>query len=92
MRSRYTAHVLLNQGKRHYSEYLVGTWLTAVELGYTAADFSAQAVQWKKLEVLNSSQRGNIGRVEFKAYYFESPLAPLLQRGEGEDLKVHHER
>jgi len=51
MRSRYTAHKLGG-----YGEYLVGTWLMAIELGLTAASFSEHTVNWQKLEVLNTSQ------------------------------------
>lgn len=67
MRSRYTAYTLGDRG-----DYLVRTWLTAVELGYTAADFNKEAtqkVQWQKLEIVKSSQKGNLGQVEFKAYH-----------------------
>lgn len=72
MRSRYTAHALGG-----YGEYLVKTWLMAVELGLTADSFDEQRVQWQRLDVLDSSQRGNMGTVEFKAYYVGG---------------VHHER
>lgn len=82
MRSRYSAHALLGDGKRTYGDYLVRTWLTAVELGYSAADFSPQPVQWQRLEILGRSQKGNLGTVEFKAYYADS----------GEEVKVHHEK
>lgn len=88
MRSRYSAYCL-----GAYGEYLVQTWLTAVELGYRAADFDKEAkqtVQWQKLEVLKTTQKGNLGTVEFKAYYL--PLSFIKGEGRGEDLKVHHEK
>lgn len=78
MRSRYTAHAIGG-----YAEYLVSTWLTAVELGLTASSFSEHSVNWKKLEVLSSSQRGDLGLVEFNAYFY-SP--------DSSELQVHHER
>jgi SEC-C motif domain protein len=100
MRSRYSAYCL-----GHYGEYLVRTWLTAVELGYSAADFNKepeQKVRWQKLEIVKSTQKGNLGTVEFKAYFVESNSLSFVKgegRGEdlqkggrGEDLKVHHER
>lgn len=64
MRSRYTAYCLGG-----YGHYLVSTWLTAMELGYTAADFAGRDIQWQKLEVLGTSQKGNLGTVEFKAWH-----------------------
>jgi SEC-C motif-containing protein len=64
MRSRYTAYC-----RGGYGNYLVSTWLAAMELGYTAADFAGQEIQWQKLEVLDASQKGNLGTVEFKAWH-----------------------
>lgn len=78
MRSRYSAHALGT-----YGDYLVSTWLTAVELGLNAASFDEHKVNWQKLEILQSSQRGDLGRVEFKAWFY-APDSKVLQ--------VHHER
>lgn len=78
MRSRYSAHALGG-----YGEYLVKTWLTAAELGLNAASFAEHSVNWQKLEVLKSSQRGDFGRVEFKAWFYPSGSS---------ELQVHHER
>lgn len=78
MRSRYTAHCLGT-----YGEYLVRTWLAASELGLDAASFAEHKVNWQKLEIINSSQRGDLGLVEFRAYF----LAP-----DSQELQVHHER
>jgi len=83
MRSRYSAHVLLSQGARGYAEYLVNTWLMAVELGLTAASFAEHTVNWQKLEVLHTAQRGDHGEVEFKAYFYP--------RDSTTELHVHHE-
>lgn len=77
MRSRYTAHALGG-----YGEYLVSTWLSAVELGLTAAAFGEHNVDWKKLEVLSASQKGDDGEVEFRAYY---------QPAGNDTLLIHHE-
>jgi len=84
MRSRYSAHVLLGQGQGRYGDYLVSTWLMAVESGLSAAAFAGHTVNWQKLEVLHTAQRGNLGEVEFKAYFY----ADASSRGE---LQVHHE-
>jgi SEC-C motif domain protein len=86
MRSRYTAHVLLNTGKRGYGDYLVSSWLMAAELGLTAASFSENRVNWQKLEILDTMQHGDYGEVEFKAWFY--PHARL----QGGEPDVHHER
>ena len=80
MRSRYTAHALGG-----YGEYLVSSWLSAVELGLTAAAFGEHTVDWQKLDVLDTSQHGDDGEVEFKAYFY----ADAKSHG---DMQVHHER
>ncbi len=78
MRSRYSAHARGSHG-----DYLVSTWLTAKELGLNAAEFEEHKVNWQKLEILQASQKGNLGIVEFKAWFY-SP--------DREALQVHHER
>jgi len=78
MRSRYSAHARGSHG-----EYLVSTWLTAKELGLNAAEFEEHKVNWQKLEILQASQKGNLGMVEFKAWFY-SP--------DSNELQVHHER
>ena len=64
MRSRYTAYALGN-----YGEYLLATWLPETSKGLTAASLSEKSLDWIRLEILNSHQSGDEGRVEFKAYY-----------------------
>ena len=64
MRSRYTAYALGN-----YGEYLLATWLPETSKGLTAASLSEKSLDWIKLEILNSHQKGDAGKVEFKAYY-----------------------
>lgn len=78
MRSRYSAHALGG-----YGDYLVNTWLTTAELGLNAASFEEHKVNWQKLEVLHASQRGDLGRVEFKAWFYPP---------DSNELQVHHER
>lgn len=72
MRSRYTAYALGG-----YGQYLLDTWFPATAKGLDAAELSLVSVRWEKLEVLNKSQRGDEGSVEFKAYYREGPEQPL---------------
>jgi len=64
MRSRYTAYALGN-----YGEYLLATWHPEKRKGLTAVSLSEKNLDWVKLEVLNSDQKGDEGTVEFKAYY-----------------------
>jgi SEC-C motif-containing protein len=85
MRSRYSAHMLLGQGQCGYGDYLASTWLMAVELGLSAASFAGHTVNWQKLEVLNATQYGDLGEVEFNAYFY-ADASPRDQ------MQVHHER
>lgn len=64
MRSRYTAYALGN-----YGEYLLSTWLPETAKGLTSESLSEKGLEWVKLEILNSHQKGDAGTVEFKAYY-----------------------
>ncbi len=64
MRSRFTAYFLGG-----YGEYLLKTWFKAAELGLAAEELSRHSVNWQKLEVLNTSDQGDRGEVEFNAYY-----------------------
>lgn len=78
MRSRYSAYALGG-----YGEYLVSTWLPTALEGFTAADLSEKTLEWQRLEVISSSQRGDKGVVEFKAWFRKSPAS--------EDVDVMHE-
>lgn len=64
MRSRYCAYALGG-----YGEYLLSTWLPATTHSLTAADLSEKTLDWQRLEILSSSQNGDKGVVEFKAWY-----------------------
>lgn len=77
MRSRYSAYCLGDHG-----DYLLQTWFPATARGLSAAELSRRACEWTALEVLNKSQDGDQGTVEFKAWYRE---------GEGE-LQLLHEK
>lgn len=78
MRSRYCAYALGGHGA-----YLLRTWFPATARGLTVADLSRRELHWVRLEVLDKSQEGDSGEVEFKAWYREAP---------GEALAVLHER
>ena len=64
MRSRYSAYSL-----GHYGEYLLNTWQPAMVGNLTAESLSEKSCEWLKLEILDTSQKGDEGAVEFKAYY-----------------------
>ncbi len=78
MRSRYCAYALGG-----YGEYLLSTWLPATAIGLTVADLSQKSVDWQKLEVIASSQKGDSGTVEFKAWFKPAP--------DQDDLESMHE-
>jgi SEC-C motif domain protein len=64
MRSRFTAFA------RHNAAYILETWDPSKRP--TKVDFPENAVEWKRLEILNKKKGGNKdakGIVEFKAYY-----------------------
>ena len=77
MRSRYTAYALGG-----YGDYLFSTWLPETRQGLTIETLSEKTIEWIKLEVLNSSQKGDEGLVEFKAYY----------KDEAGQEKIHREK
>lgn len=77
MRSRYAAYALSNHG-----EYLLATWSSETSKGLTAESLSEKSLEWVKLEVLNSHQKGDKGKVEFKAYY----------KTDNEELNMLHEK
>ena len=64
MRSRYTAYTLGGHG-----EYLLQTWFPATAQGLTADQLSQRSASWQRLHVLDKSQQGDSGTVEFKAYF-----------------------
>lgn len=76
MRSRYSAYALGG-----YGDYLLRTWFPATARGLLAAELSERTHEWCKLDVLNKSQQGDNGEVEFKAYF----------RTDAGELDVMHE-
>jgi len=67
MRSRYSAYALGGHG-----DYLLSTWLPSMTQGLTSAGLSTRSLNWVRLEILNKSQQGDNGQVEFKAYYLNT--------------------
>ena len=64
MRSRYSAYTLGGHG-----DYLLETWFPATAKGLTAEELSLRTCDWNELEVLNKSQKGDQGTVEFNAWF-----------------------
>ncbi|MBL4851410.1 MAG: zinc chelation protein SecC [Gammaproteobacteria bacterium] len=77
MRSRYSAYALGD-----YGEYLLQTWLPSQNKSLSVANLSLQTATWVELEVLNSSEQGAEGFVEFNALFL----------GENGEICTHHER
>lgn len=75
MRSRFTAFFLGGHG-----QYLVDTWAPENRGGLQAIDLNQRETEWLRLEILVKSQTGNVGEVEFNAYFKD-----------GENEGCHHE-
>lgn len=89
MRSRYTAYALGGHG-----DYLLQTWFPATAKGLTAEQLSERSVNWQRLDVLDKSQEGDNGTVEFKAYFSRSASAAECTAevaADFEALEVLHE-
>ena len=67
MRSRYTAY-----SKGGCGAYLLATWFPATVGNLSAAELDIAQANWQRLEVLDSSQSGDEGMVEFKAYFTDA--------------------
>lgn len=78
MRSRYSAYALGG-----YGDYLLASWFPVTAAQVSAADLSLPGCDWQGLEVLDKSQKGDEGMVEFKAYFTEHGAT---------DMKTLHER
>ena len=77
MRSRFSAFALGDFG-----QYLLETWSVSQRAGLSPDELSLRSIDWLSLEIVDKSQRGDHGMVEFKAYYRD---------GEGNQA-LHHER
>ncbi|MGH1487568.1 MAG: YchJ family protein [Cellvibrionaceae bacterium] len=66
MRSRYSAYALGGFG-----DYLLETWLPSMSQGLSSEELSASNTQWTRLSVIDKSQKGDDGIVEFKAFFVD---------------------
>lgn len=76
MRSRFSAFALGGHG-----DYLLATWVLPENSNMSAADLSIKSNDWTGLEIVNKSQKGDLGFVEFKASFTDEQGAA-----------VHHEK
>ncbi|MDX1490351.1 MAG: YchJ family metal-binding protein [Pseudohongiellaceae bacterium] len=67
MRSRYCAYYLGG-----YGDYLYRTWHPSSRGALSAAELSRKDTDWQSLEIIDSAQHGNLGTVEFIAYFKDS--------------------
>ncbi|MCL4113525.1 UNVERIFIED_CONTAM: hypothetical protein GTU68_033680 [Idotea baltica] len=67
MRSRFSAFACGG-----YGQYLLDTWLPSESRGMTVASLSERSVEWVELQVLDHSQNGDDGSVEFNAIYLDT--------------------
>lgn len=77
MRSRFTAYKLGG-----YGDYLLKTWFPLTSQGVDAAELSQKSRHWQQLRIINKSQQGDNGLVEFEAQFVDA----------AGDHQVHHEQ
>ncbi len=75
MRSRYSAYALGG-----YGDYLLATWLPSMCKGLSSTELSVRSVDWVSLEIVDKSQQGNNGYVEFKAVFLNKDGNEETQR------------
>ncbi len=80
VRARYCAYAL---GAGRHREFLIRTWHPATARSINLADLTNDNLRWTGLEILNAEQKGDLGRVEFKATFTEA---------DDNTPHVHHER
>lgn len=79
VRARYSAYAL---GAGNHREFLIRTWHPATAKNISILDISNDTFAWTGLEILHAEQKGDAGRVEFRARFRETTDGPEL---------VHHE-
>lgn len=67
MRSRYTAYALGGHG-----DYLLKTWHPSTLGPLSAEILDEVTLDWRGLEILDDDQKGDRGRVDFKATYVDA--------------------
>ncbi len=67
MRSRYSSYALGGHG-----DYLLRTWFPATAQNLSVVELSKRSCDWFKLDVLDKSQTGDAGIVEFRAHFHDT--------------------
>jgi SEC-C motif-containing protein len=80
VRARYCAYAL---GAGRHREFLIRTWHPASAKSINIVDITNDSYEWCGLEILFADQKGDLGRVEFKASFREQPDGPV---------QIHHEQ
>lgn len=80
VRARYCAYA---RGAGTHREFLIRSWHPATARSISIADLTNDNYRWQGLEIVSAEQKGDFGRVEFKASYREGDDGPL---------QIHHER
>jgi len=80
VRARYCAYA---RGAGKHREFLIRTWHPATSKQINLIDITNDTFEWRGLEILRAEQKGDVGRVEFKARFRESPDGPD---------QIHHEQ
>lgn len=78
VRARYCAYAL---GAGNHREFLLRTWHPQTARNLRPADLTNDSFKWTGLDIVKAEQKGDLARVEFKAYY---------QDNEGK-THTHHE-
>lgn len=79
VRARYCAYA---RGAGKHREFLIRSWHPSTAKTINVVDVTNDTFQWKGLEIIRTEQKGDLGRVEFKARFSESNDGPEL---------IHHE-
>ena len=74
MRSRYSAYALGG-----YGDYLLATWLPSMSKGLSSTELSVRSVDWVSLEIVDKSQQGDNGYVEFNAVFLNKDVKEEVQ-------------
>jgi SEC-C motif-containing protein len=80
VRARYCAYA---RGAGKHREFLIRTWHPATSKQINLIDITNDTFEWRGLEILRAEQKGDVGRVEFKAIFRE--------HADGPD-QIHHEQ
>jgi SEC-C motif-containing protein len=79
VRARYCAYA---RGAGQHREFLIRSWHPSTAKTINIADISNDSLTWKGLDIIRTEQKGDMGRVEFKAIFCQE---------EGGPDQLHHE-